>query len=219
MIYFVECIIDKKKKVNEVLLDFQNFSLEHCKELILEYQKTNNPKTFNILLARFDNYILFMIRNYKRYTSFLYSEDLQELYHTGIIGFHKGVLSFKEHLPVRFITLRLASYIVSELRQTYRYKIKENVNIFEMDELNREIWDKLYPCPISKYNTEVIRLSCELIMSSNILNNEEKELLTMRYFDNLTYHEIAEKLKVSYNVVYRSLEDTINKLQEGVRSE
>jgi hypothetical protein len=71
--------------------DFQNWSFQRCKELALEYQKNKDKTLFCSLLARFDRYILHCIHSIRKKLPRVRGEEMQELYHTGIVGFEKGL--------------------------------------------------------------------------------------------------------------------------------
>ena len=105
--------------------DFQNFTLDHCKELIIRYQDNGDTEAANLLLARFDRYILYVVYEMKKKTPYLQGEEPQELYHTGVLGFYKGIAAFKRHLKPFFVILVIKAYIKSELKQVYSYKNRE----------------------------------------------------------------------------------------------
>ena len=105
--------------------DFQNFTPDHCKELILKFQETRDPEILSILLAKFDRYILYVIYEMRKQVFYLQNEEMQDLYHTGILGFIKGINAFKPHLDSFFIILVIKAYIKSELKQFYSYKDRE----------------------------------------------------------------------------------------------
>jgi len=190
--------------------DFTNLSLEKCKELVLGYQKTKDPNIFNLLLARFDKYLIYLIYNYNKYVTFLKGEVPQDLYHTSIIGFSKAITVFKEDLPARMLVLRIGSYVVSELKQTYSYKIKEI--LFDEGELNNGIDN--FTSPSYEYNKEINNISVNLILSSPILNDCERELLKMKYYEGFTYHEICVKTKLCYSVVFKRVQTALKKIRK-----
>jgi hypothetical protein len=197
--------------------DFQNFSLEKCKKLILKYQETKDSEIFYSLLAHFDKYLIFLIYKYNKYVSFLRNEPIQDLYHISILGFLKGILSLKKTLPAEKLILRIGSYVVSELKQNYIYKIKENIPIFEEGIINNDISKIFYVKGYQEYNKQLAEISISIILSTSILEKEEKELIILKYINNYTYSEIAKKKNLSYNKTFRLIEGAIIKLQEGVK--
>ena len=183
--------------------DFQNFTLEHCKRLVLEYQKTKDVETFRILLAKFDLYILYVINKFKMQYTYLRGEDPQDLYHTGIIGFQKGLLSLKPELDPFFVLLNIKDYVRLELKQTYSYKSKE---------LGYEILPEI----VSNDDTERdldVKLLFDYISTSNDFSEREKRLLTLRFKYGKEVKEIAKELGCSDINVYKRLESIIQRVK------
>jgi len=193
-----------------MILDFQNFSLEKCKELVKRYQETDDPETFRLLLARFDRYILYVLYQLKKNYSYLKNEEMQELYHTGILGFNKGIKAFKLHLHVSLLLLVIKAYIKSEIKQTYSYK-------------NKEIYGGVIPLVTNNLEKNENKLFAfiikESLFSSNKLNNGEKELLKLRYGDDLTIKEISKKLGMRPITLYKKYERLVVKMKSIIFKE
>lgn len=184
--------------------DFQNFTLEHCRDLIVTYQETNDPKIFSTLLARFDRYILYVIYEMKKKTPYLQGEDPQDLYHTGILGFHKGICAFKTHLKPFFIILVIKAYIKSELKQFYSYK-------------NREAGYEILPEVASTEELERdldLKLLFDFIQDSEDLTTEEKQIITLRFKEDKSVKEICETLDCLSVTLYKKLERIMHKLKQ-----
>ena len=183
--------------------DFQNFTLEHCKRLVLEYQKTKDVETFRILLAKFDLYILYVINKFKMRYNYLRGEDPQELYHTGIIGFQKGLLSLTPELDPFFVLLNIKDCVRTELKQTYSYKSKE---------LSYEVLPEI----ISNDDTERdfdVKLLCDYISDSSDFSDRERKLLILRFKDGKEVKEIAKELGCSEINVYKRLESLVQRVK------
>jgi len=190
-----------------MLKDFQNFSMERCKNLILEYQQERKEEQFALLLARFDKYILYVIYELRSRWKYLRDEELQELYHTGIIGFHKGILAFKPHVSVKMVIPVLKAYIKGEMGIVYSYK------------------DKELCCenPPSSNNVEGIEdnLTAKLILSSSAvkgLAEMDRNIVKLRFCEDLSVQEIADKYNVTKSAIYYRLKKTLTKLKKVIKN-
>jgi len=189
-----------------MLKDFQNFSMERCKALILEYQEERKEEQFALLLARFDKYLLYVIHELRRKWKYLQSEELQELYHTSILGFHKGLIAFKPHLPVTMIIPVLKAYIKSEMVINYSYKDKE-ICFGQGSEIDLQTTTE---------NAISASLVLSFIAEREDLSQKEKDLIKMRFEEELTIKEIAVKHNVTVGAIYQKLNRTLKKIRKGM---
>jgi len=204
-----------RKDIEKLILEdptLYNLGLAECKNLVLEYQKTKDPKIFSTLLARFEGTLVKTITECKKKIRYLRNEPLQELYHTSIIGFTKAIISFPENFYAELLPKRIHSYIMGELKQVYKYKINE-IDIGKTSELMGE----LQKISDKNYLKELDELSVNMLMSSNLLNEKEKEELKERYLNNLELKEIAKKEKCVVSTIHFHLKKIINKLQEKLK--
>ena len=183
--------------------DFINFTLDHCKKLILEYQETRDTDLFNILLARFDRYILYVVHNMRKSYSYLRNEEMQDLYHTGILGFHKGICAFKSSSESFFVPLVIKLYIKSELGEFYSYKDKEKgcdvlPDVPAIEETEKDL---------------ELRLLFDFIEKSKDLNEKEKMLLNLRYKEGKTVREISGILGKLEVTIYKRLSRVVKRLK------
>jgi RNA polymerase sigma factor (sigma-70 family) len=184
--------------------DFQNWTPEHCKEIIVEYQETKNPELLAILLARFDRYILYVIYEMRKKSPYLWDEEVQDLYHTGILGFHKGILAFKPHLKSFFIILVIKAYVKSELKQFYSYKNRETVceelpTVADFGDTERQL---------------DANLLFDFVEKSEDLLDREKELLKLRFKEGKTVEDIAQIVGLAEITIYHRLERVVKKLKK-----
>jgi RNA polymerase sigma factor (sigma-70 family) len=178
-----------------MLEDFTNFSLEKIKKLIANYQITKNTKSLDLLLARFDKYILYVLYDLKRRYSYLFTEEMEELYQTGVLGFYKGIRAFKLHLDPSMILLVIKAYIKCEIKQTYAYK-------------NKEITGNIAPLltTIDPFSTDKGDfLFRDTLFSSKEFSDEEKEMIRMRFFEGYEVKDIAKKLNKSAPTTFKQL--------------
>ena len=186
--------------------DFINFNLEKCKELIAKYQKDKDADSFNILLAKFDRYILYVIYEMKKSYPYLQNEDMQELYHTGILGFSKGITAFKLHLDVSMIILVIKAYIKSEIKQTYAYKNKEL-------SCNLSFASSLIADPLAELNNILVK---EKIFSSSELTDDEKEMIHLRFFEGKDVKDIAQKQGVKPTTMFKRMSKLLVRVKKIV---
>jgi len=192
-----------------MLEDFTNYSLKKIKDLIVNYQETKNTKALDLLLARFDKYILYVLYDLKRRYSYLYNEEMSELYQTGLLGFYKGIKAFKTHLDPTMVLLVVKAYIKSEIKQTYAYK-------------NREIVGSLVPLstrvdPFSLDKGDFL-LQHSIFTSENF-SEREKEMIQMRFFEGYEVKDIAKKLNMPAPTAFKQLNRLFTRIKNMVVKE
>lgn len=191
--------------------DFTNLTIEKCKELVLEYQKTRDPKIFSLLIAKFDIFIMYCIRKYRKCVWFVRGESLQELYHVSILGIHKGILTFHKEDSPSSLLWRIKNYLMEELRQEYSYKIKESPEEIGGDILQNKVMEEY-----KKYRE---KLFVSTLMNSSILTDYEKELIKLRYLEELTVEEVSKKIGHAYSTTWIHLDQILKKIKEKLNVE
>lgn len=189
-----------------MIQDFTNFTLKKIKQMIADYQKKQDPETFSLLLAKFDKYILYVIYEMKKSYPYLENERMKELYHTGILGFCKGINAFKLYLDVSMILLVIKAYIKSELKQTYEYKSKE---------MNCSLPFISVDPDVSLVNKDAFLLK-EIIFSSDLITDREKEIIRLRFFEGLDVKDIAKKLETKDITMFKQLSKLLIKIKNIV---
>jgi RNA polymerase sigma factor (sigma-70 family) len=192
--------------------DFTNLTVEKCKEIALEYQKTRNPELFNLLLAKLDTFIVYCIKKYKKYVWFVRDETMQELYHTALIGVHKGVLTFHEEDNPSSLLWRIKNYLMEELRQEYNYKIEEKEGLEDEKGEKHFFQNKA----IEEFDKHQKKLFISTLMYSHIINEYEKKLLRLRYLEELTIEEVSKEIGHVYSTTWIHLDLVIKKLKEKI---
>jgi RNA polymerase sigma factor (sigma-70 family) len=186
--------------------DFINFSQEKCKSLILEYQITKEQRVFHLLLAKYDRYILKVLYDFQRKCPSLRSESLQELYHTGVIGFARGIKAFKPTTESRYICNHVKAYIKSEVRKQY-IETKSDRKILETLRFQAE----------QEQKEGNFTLPFLMLIESKCLNTKDKKVLKLRYIDELTTTEIGKRLKCHRTTVSVYLKQAVNKLKKAAK--
>ena len=188
--------------------DFINFTQEHCKKIMLEYQTNKDSESFHLLLAKYDRYLLKVIYDFQRRCTSLRVESLQELYHTSIMGFHKAILSLKEEDPSKYLCNHIQAYVVSELKQTYIPSLTD-----------RKLKEVLFTPKESKEVEDLLNhISADMLLNSKVITGEEKKLLKMYYLKGLCLREISDKVKRSEYYIWDKLQKAKEKLQKLANS-
>jgi len=142
----------------------------------------------------------------KKSYPYLQNEDMQELYHTGILGFSKGITAFKLHLDVSMIILVIKAYIKSEIKQTYAYKNKEL-------SCNLSFASSLIADPLAELNNILVK---EKIFSSSELTDDEKEMIHLRFFEGKDVKDIAQKQGVKPTTMFKRMSKLLIRVKKIV---
>jgi len=185
--------------------DIPNMSLARCQELMLEYQKTDDPMIFSMLLAKFDKYLIHLVYKFNRRYKIMQDEKLQELYHTAIMGFHKAILGIKEkHIP-EYMFLFISAFVKYELKTTYWYKTRER-------EYNPEIME----CPDSftpeKFKEKLDAILIEELLKTREFDAMDRRLILLRVQSGMTYKAMGEALGMTQAAVWRKFQDLKRRL-------
>ena len=188
--------------------DFINFTPAHCKRLMLAYQETRDYELFHTLLAKYDRFILRVIYKFQKKVWSLQDESLQELYHTGIIGFVKGITSMKETTEARYILNHIKAYVVRELKMAYLPNHPEPT-------ITEFVLHLKSPDDTEEFQREV---SVHMLLDSDAVTKKERDLLNLYYFDGLTTRELGKKFNVHHSAIAKRLKKTRNKLKSLINN-
>ena len=190
--------------------DIPNMSLQRSKELMLEYQNSHDARIFSVLLAKFDKYLILLVHRFKGKYKVLADEELQELYHVAILGFHKAIMGIREkHIP-EYLFLFFTAFVKYELRTTYQYKIQEvsydemvekstNVEQGSSEGLNRTL---------TEFDLDIMRET----LAKYEIEPFDAQLLEWRYVEGLTFREIGLKIGMSKMAAWKKVHAVITKL-------
>ena len=193
--------------------DIINIPLEECKEMILEYQKTKDPHIFQVLLAKFDKYLVYLTHKFYNKYWYIKGTEFQELYHIAIIAFEQGLCSIRPEWRPDGIFLWVGSYIKYAFKKNCIYRRSET----SLDAIVEQVGDSPN-INIKKLeeNTEdvVEEMDKHLMFTSDILTADEKDYIRLRYSEGLFLKEIGKIKGVSYGMVAYILEKIATKLKE-----
>jgi len=133
----------------------------------------------------------------------LRDEQLQELYHTGIIGFVKAINAVTEKSDAQYLCNHIKMYVLSELKQVY-------LSTNHTDKIRELI---LTESPYEDPEEFKRKLSVKLLLESSILSESDKNLLKSHYFDGKTTRTIGKELNLVHSAVVKRLQKIRNKLR------
>lgn len=192
--------------------DYHNFSIEKCKDLIKKYQEIKDTYTRDLLLAKFDKYLLHVVYALRKRYVYLRGEDLQGLYHTAVLGFYKALDVFDCTLPAYMIFFVIRSYIRNELDIFYAYKAKE----LQPFEPAIRFEDLKLGHDKKKLETFYTNFSVLLLIDHPSLNEKERTFLTGIYCKGYSRKEMAAEYGCSAGTVHFHMKSAIRKLKKAL---
>lgn len=195
-----------------------HLSLARVLDVALEYQSDPRDDLFSLLLIRFDDLLLKTIHKVLRYMKHLHGEPMQELYHTAIIGLSKSMLSMKPDQELRYIPARVVAYVKEELKNTYRYKLREVlVAGASTDTL---LSYRLEPA----FQAELLRriglaereLDLNILLDDPEFSDVERRYLSLYLLEGRTWNQISALEGVSFNTIRWRITRGLEKLKQKV---
>ena len=166
-------------------------------ELVTEYKAGNND-AFTELVTRYK----------ARLHSFLGgSSDAKDLVQETFKKVFKNLSTFNEKRSFKSWVFKIAKNCSIDAKR----KAGSRFNLLESDELS-EIHDETTDCPSTKLSRSE-RNSLILKEVSN-LPEKQREVLTLSYYQGLTYPQIAEKLNCSVSSVKTHMSRAVQKLSQ-----
>ena len=196
-----------------IIEDYHNWTPEKCKDKIRTYQQNKDVYTRDLLLAKFDKYLGYIIYGLRKRYSYLRGERLQELYHTAILGFYKAMDVFDCTLPSKMIFLVIRSYVRNELDVFYAYKAKEHPS----EDLLVNFEDLKYGPNKKKLDVFFDRCTITLLLSHPILKPVERDILDGMYCQGLSRKELAQSSGYTERTVRFYLGEALKKIRRVLR--
>jgi len=103
----------------------KNARLAVLKELFLDYKTSPSLDTFEKILKRVDEFILYVVKDLKRSRYYLKTIDTGEMYQTGIIGIYKAIDTFEVADDCIMIPARMKICIRKSILDAYKCYKKE----------------------------------------------------------------------------------------------
>lgn len=194
--------------------DYHNFSIEKCKDLVKKYQETKDISIRDLLLAKFDKYLLHVIYGVRKRYIYLRGEELQGLYHTAVLGFYKALAVFDCGLPAKMLFFVIRAYVRNELDIFYAYKAKEHSHPSE--DLGFKFEDFEIGRDRKKLDVFYTECSVMLLIDHPALTKKERMFLEGIYCKGYSRKEVAKECGCSDIVVHVYVTRALNKLRKAL---
>ena len=188
--------------------------LERIRDLALLYQKTRDQETFQRIIERIDNLIIYAILPFYYRYNFIGRPDLQDLYQTGLVGVYKMVEKVREEDEVAFIPLKVITYVRNEIAQSYTLKekerdaVKKSFCVKENYVSNEDVFKKMESEDIQKVFGNLI--------SNGVISQEDFDLLVDRFVEEMSINEIVRTRK--YGKHWSTINKRIQKVLGKIRN-
>lgn len=188
--------------------DYRNFNPEKCRDLIRTYQKNKDTYTRDLLLAKYDRYLLYILHRLRRDWTYLRNEHLQDLYHTSVLGFYKAIGAYNCDLKPEMILLVVQSYVKSEFKQVYRHKTREICMTDLPAGIEEDIQDRC-----NDISNPRVALDVKFILSSDSLTGKERDALIGAYLLGYSASELSNRMGASPKRIRKRLYEGLRKLK------
>ncbi|MHA1288431.1 MAG: hypothetical protein ACTSPB_13590 [Candidatus Thorarchaeota archaeon] len=178
------------------------------KELALKYQEDRDGETFERILCRVDNLLLYVVHTLRRKWSQLQLEDIRDLYQTATIGLYNALLTVRiEETPDKVIA-RIIAYVKSEIRKGFpRPTISSRCGIESFSSL--PVYHQL--------ECECLREVFQSLIDQEIVSDEDFNFLRLRYVYGLPFADIARTTPLHMETVKRRVYDVTNRIRHQLR--
>ena len=169
------------------------------KDILLQFKKGDEQALFTLMLQHYNDLFKYGIK----FTAD--AELTKEIINAFFLHMWdnrsklKAVENFKPYLVVSF-----KRFLITELRKRKNTTLPENVQ------------DGLFELP---YETFIIVTQQDAIVKETLhemiaaLPRRQKQLLQMRYYEQMSYEEIAEKTSLTVRTVYNKLHEALKNLR------
>ena len=187
---------------------------------LLYYCYQQNESSFNLLAAKYERYIYYIINLYKKRYYFFAYEDI-DLYNEGLILLYDCIFSYRDDLDVRF-----SSYFLACLKRRYLFLIRNLANnknkthalAISLDycpgdselDLYSVIDNQALSVSEQVYHNDLIEKTLTVLVGN--LNEMENKIIYY-YLQSYRYNEIARLL----NIDLKKIDNTVQKYKKLVK--
>lgn len=182
------------------------------------------------LIKQYDNLVKKIVHRYYRNETIRYKYEFEDLEQIGKIGLMKAIENFNEEKS-KFITFayNFINYEILHFIREDKYFLAKRNNramtnyIYFENTLNHKSINSKYNkklIDIIKYKEESfeeIENNILLKELSKDLNNDEKRIIYLKYYSEMTQCEISEMLNITQATVSRKLKSSILKMQKKLK--
>lgn len=183
------------------------------KELALEFIRTRNPSIFTEIIKKVDRLLLYVVYKARKKRYHLRNVELQDLYHSTIVGLHQALLKVKEDDPGSKIITKIVRYANNEI-------VKDNKIVRDSSKLKKKLFalsneDKLVDNTLVYKNLEMefIRERFLKLIDEGVISFKEFEMITMRFVNDMAYREIAAQFGISRNTTSKMIKNALCKMK------
>jgi len=180
------------------------------KDLVFKYKETKDPKVFIVLLEKIDDLIVHTVKRFSNRHPQYQNVELQDLYHSAIVGLYKGIDSALERERGAVLQARLIAYMKAEMMSFCR-KLYEKSRFIEFYKTK----DVTVPGDEVYRNLEVkfLRERFQKLIDDEVISPEEYKILVMRFSEKRKVKEIADEMKHSQTWVYQKIKNALIRIR------
>lgn len=177
------------------------------KELVLEYQQTQNPVLFERILKRVDKLLLRTIHSVVRNKPYLAKIELRDLYHTSIIGLSRAIKTTKLDEESKKVVARVVAYVKATIY--VEFPLNSFNQFFNFVELPED--GASYGIGVKEKKAEEdVYLGAELgllrsvykdMVMEGLLSDKDLLLLYKRFVEGKFYEDIGKEVGCSFEKV------------------
>jgi len=188
--------------------------LMNLDELVIEYQKFEDPEIFRIILGRVDKLICKTVHTIRRREKHLRLIPFEDLYQTGILGLRAAVLTAKMQGPGEKILLRIKAYVKSNIRKVYRYSGREyaidTAWIYEKEDESEDV---------DLVDLVNLREILKELYLKEIISDKDLELINYRFVKGYTYIKISKIYNIGAPAVWFRMSQLLIKIRSKYERE
>ncbi len=178
-----------------------NLRSEILRDLVTEYRSESDRDKKRIvlekILLRLDRLLIKRVTELKRRKKQLALIDMQDLYHTSIVGLHRAILSAKEYDSGDTIQARILSYVNEEVRKTFLGK-KREMNTVDPSVITNYMVSYKHKNNIE--TTEIINKLWEMV-DNGLVNRDDVNMLIDNSINGKSFSKISRERKIHYTTV------------------
>jgi len=167
------------------------------RELIRQYKQNKSQRIFALILKRVDDLIFTVLFELVKVDTYLLHVELEDLYHTAIIGLHDGIMSFSEDVDYKYTIARIIAYIKCCIRREFKYLRKSTYHeVLSPSFVDNERVDN----PNIEHTVDfmlTLEVWCKDLVDRKVFNNVDLCILRLRFIEGKTYVKIGKAIGCS----------------------
>jgi len=185
---------------------------DHVRELIIVYKKTNDQEYFKDILQSVDKLLLKLIHRARQKMPYIKDVDANDLYQIAIIALYKAVEKMPAKEDPNKIPAWISSYLMAEVRKSYRYLLKEMNCLVEFTAY--EVFSSLH----GGFHQEPINtVDYEDFYKKGIITDVEYRTMMEYITTSKSINELADKEGISGPSVRNRVTRAIRKMKKEIK--